>query len=169
MKMSPLGSAMAAQRNDIARTLIDHGADVNAKADKRSDATSHRRSARQSGISKVVVRTRRRSSTRLKTEDPIAYEQSCNHPEIREILSNQPIARNRHRILPVMTAATLPVVLRRLRHDQRHFNRIAQPNQSIRKLRGSIKRLDLVPQVPQLANRARQTIGTAHQARRSAT
>ena len=60
-----------------------------------------------------------------------------------------------------MTAPTLPVVLRRLRHDQRHFDRIAQTNQTIRQFRRSIKRLDLIPEVSQLTNRARQPLRTA--------
>ena len=53
-----------------------------------------------------------------------------------------------------MTSAALAVVLRGLRDDQRDFNSIAQPDQSIRQLRGSVERLDFVPKVPQLANRA---------------
>src|ERR1044072_6075228 len=62
-----------------------------------------------------------------------------------------------------MTTATLPVVLRRLRDDQRHFNRITQSNQNIRQLRRSIKRLDLIPEMTQLTNRSRQSFATAHE------
>ena len=76
---------------------------------------------------------------------------------------NKPIARDRHRILPVMTTTTLPVVLRRLRHDQRHFNRVTQTNQTIRQLSRSIKRLNLIPEMTQLTNRTRQSITAAHQ------
>jgi hypothetical protein len=47
-----------------------------------------------------------------------------------------------------MTSATLPVVLRCLRHDQRDLNCVPQANQSIRKLRRAIKRFYLIPQVP---------------------
>src|SRR6185369_7113626 len=76
---------------------------------------------------------------------------------------NQSVSSNRHRILPVMAAAALPVVLRRLRHNQRHFDRIAQSNQTIRQLSRPVKRLDLIPEVSQLTNRARQPVRTAHE------
>src|ERR1051325_6137728 len=72
-------------------------------------------------------------------------------------------ARNGHRVLPVVTTATLPVVLRGLRHDQRYLNRVTQSNQSIRLLRASVKRLNLIPKMPQLANRTRQSIATAYE------
>src|SRR5688572_401950 len=81
------------------------------------------------------------------------------HPPI----SDQSIAFKRNRILTIMTSTTLPVVLRRLRYDQRDLNRIAQSDQSVGKFCRSIKRFDLVPQVTQFANRARETIATAHQ------
>src|ERR1044072_2759767 len=62
-----------------------------------------------------------------------------------------------------MTAATLTVVLRRLRDDQRYFNRVTQSNQPVRQLRSAIKRLNLVPKVTQLTNRTRQAVGSPHQ------
>src|ERR1051326_7258968 len=73
------------------------------------------------------------------------------------------VARNGHRVLPVVTTATLPVVLSGLRHDQRYFNRVTQTNQTIRQLRASVKRLDLIPEMAQLANRTRQSIATAYE------
>src|SRR5688500_7986699 len=81
------------------------------------------------------------------------------HPPI----SDQSIAFKRNRILTIMTSPTLAVVLRRLRYDQRDLNRIAQSDQSVGKFGRAIKRLDLIPQVTQFANRARETFATAHQ------
>src|ERR1041384_2616421 len=62
-----------------------------------------------------------------------------------------------------MTAAALPVVLRRLRHDQRHFTRVPKPDQTVRQFRRPVKRLNLIPQMSQLAYRTRESIGTAHE------
>src|ERR1051326_9434165 len=73
------------------------------------------------------------------------------------------VARNGPRVLPVVTTATLPVVLRGLRHDQRYLNRVTQTNQTIRQLRASVKRLNLIPEMAQLANRTRQSIATAYE------
>src|SRR4029079_16418605 len=80
------------------------------------------------------------------------------HPRL-----NKPIACNRHRVLSIVAATALTIVLRRLRDDERHFNPISQPDQPIGKLRRPVKRLDLVPQVAQLANRTRQTIRATYE------
>jgi hypothetical protein len=50
-----------------------------------------------------------------------------------------------------MTAATLSIVQSSLRNDQCNLHRIAKPNQTVIKLGGSIKSLDLIPKVTQLA------------------
>jgi hypothetical protein len=51
-----------------------------------------------------------------------------------------------------MTSTTLPVVLGRLRHDQRDLDCVAQSDQSVRKFRRAIKRFDLIPKVTEFAN-----------------
>src|SRR6185503_10883114 len=89
----------------------------------------------------------------------VAYITDGRQPSV----SNQTIAGDRYRILPVMTSTTLPVVLRRLRHNQRYLNRVAQSDQSIRELCSSIKRLDLIPKVTQLTNGTRQPIRASNQ------
>jgi len=41
------------------------------------------------------------------------------------VVLDQTITFEHNRILPVMTPTTLPVVLRRLRYDQRHLYRVS--------------------------------------------
>src|SRR5262245_36807050 len=62
-----------------------------------------------------------------------------------------------------MASTALSIVLRSVCDDQRYFDGIAQTNQPIRQLRASIKGLDLVPQVAQFANRARQAVRASDQ------
>lgn len=62
-----------------------------------------------------------------------------------------------------MTTAALAIVLRRLRHDERDFNGIPKPDQTVRQFRRPVERLNLIPQMSQLSNRTRQPVGAADQ------
>ena len=87
MKMSPLGSALAAERNDIARTLIDHGADVNAKAE--NDLTPLHTAAARGDLESAKLLLEHGADINATTKDgktPIAYAQERNHPEMVEFL-----------------------------------------------------------------------------------
>ncbi|HJS23824.1 MAG TPA: ankyrin repeat domain-containing protein [Pyrinomonadaceae bacterium] len=89
MKMSPLASAMAAERNDIARTLIDHGADVNAKAE--NDLTPLHTAAARGNLESAKLLLEHGSDINAVTKDgkaPIAYAQERNHPEMVEFLKS---------------------------------------------------------------------------------
>lgn len=90
MKMPPLGSAMAVQRNDIARTLIEHGADVNGKA--ANDLTALHTAAARGNLeaAKLLLEhgaDRNAASTDGKT--PIDYAEERNQPEMVEFLKSQ--------------------------------------------------------------------------------
>ena len=87
MKMSPLGSALAAERNDIARTLIDHGADVNAKAE--NELTPLHTAAARGNLESAKLLLEHGADINATTKDgktPIAYAQERNHPEMVEFL-----------------------------------------------------------------------------------
>ena len=87
MKMSPLGSALAAERNDIAGTLIDHGADVNAKAE--NDLTPLHTAAARGDLESAKLLLEHGADINATTKDgktPIAYAQERNHPEMVEFL-----------------------------------------------------------------------------------
>jgi len=88
MKMTPLGSALAAERNDLARTLIEHGADVNAKA--ANDLTPlHTAAARGNLESAKLLLDHGADATATSTDGktPISYAEERNHPEMVEFLS----------------------------------------------------------------------------------
>ena len=90
MKMSPLGSAMAAERNDIARLLIDHGADVNAKAE--NDLTPLHTAAARGDLESARLLLEHGADINATTKDgktPMAYAQERNHPEMVEFLNHE--------------------------------------------------------------------------------
>ena len=62
-----------------------------------------------------------------------------------------------------MAASTLPVMLRGLCHDQRGFDRVAQADETVAEFGGAIERLDLVLQVTQLTNGARETVAATNE------
>jgi ankyrin repeat protein len=87
MKLTPLASALAVQRNDIARTLIDHGADVNAKGD--NDVTPLHTAAARGNLDSAKLLLEHGADINAVTKDgkaPIAYAQERNHPEMVEFL-----------------------------------------------------------------------------------
>ena len=91
MKMTPLASAMAAERNDIARTLIEHGADVNAKAE--NDLTPLHTAAARGNLESAQLLLDYGADINANTKDgktPMAYAQERNHPEMVEFLKDFP-------------------------------------------------------------------------------
>lgn len=89
MKMSPLGSAMAAERNDIARALIDLGADVNAKAE--NDLTPLHTAAARGNLESAKLLLEHGADINATTKDgktPITYAQERNHPDMVEFLKS---------------------------------------------------------------------------------
>ena len=92
MKMSPLGSALAVQRNDLARTLIEHGADVNAKA--ANDLTPLHTAAARGNLESAKLLLEHGADINAMSTDgklPVAYAEERNHPEMVEFL-NQSIS-----------------------------------------------------------------------------
>jgi uncharacterized protein len=89
MKMPPLGSAMAVQRNDIARTLIEHGADVNAKA--VNDLTALHTAAARGNLEAAKLLLDHGADVNATATDgktPISYAEERNHPEMVEFLKS---------------------------------------------------------------------------------
>src|SRR5215212_1435743 len=87
MKMSPLGSALAAERNGIAQTLIEHGADVNAKAE--NDLTPLHTAAARGNLESATLLIDRGADVGAITKDgktPVAYARERNHPDMVELL-----------------------------------------------------------------------------------
>ena len=90
MKMPPLGSAMAVQRNDIARTLIEHGADVNAKA--VNDLTALHTAAARGNLEAAKLLLDHGADINASSTDgktPLSYAEEHNHPEMVEFLQNR--------------------------------------------------------------------------------
>ena len=88
MKMPPLGSAMAAERNDIARILIEHGADVNVRA--VNDLTPLHTAAARGNLESAKLLLDHGADINATTTDgktPLSYAQDHNHPEMAEFLS----------------------------------------------------------------------------------
>lgn len=89
MKMPPLGSAMAAERNDIARMLIDRGADVNAKA--VNDLTPLHTAAARGNLESAELLLNHGADLNARTKDgktPITYAEEHNHSEMVEFLKS---------------------------------------------------------------------------------
>jgi len=90
MKMPPLGSAMAVERNDIARTLIEHGANVNGKA--ASDLTALHTAAARGNIESAKLLLDHGADINATSTDgktPLDYAQERNHPEMVEFLKTR--------------------------------------------------------------------------------
>jgi ankyrin repeat protein len=90
MKLTPLASALAAGHNQIARTLIDHGAHVNAKGD--NDVTPLHTAAARGNIEAATFLLEHGADIHAATKDgkkPIAYAEERNHPEMVDFLKNR--------------------------------------------------------------------------------
>jgi ankyrin repeat protein len=90
MKLTPLASALAVQRNDIARTLIEHGADVNAKGD--NDVTPLHTAAARGNLESAKLLLDHGADAKAPTRDgktPAAYAEERNHPEMVEFLKGR--------------------------------------------------------------------------------
>jgi FOG: Ankyrin repeat len=90
MKLTPLASALAAGHNQIARTLIDHGAHVNAKG--ASDVTPLHTAAARGNIEAATFLLEHGADINATTTDgkkPITYAEERNHPEMVEFLKTR--------------------------------------------------------------------------------
>lgn len=90
MKMTPLGSALAVQRNDIARTLIDAGADVNAKAD--NDLRPLHTAAARGNLEAAKFLLEHGADITATTRDgktALTYAEERNHPDMIEFLNSK--------------------------------------------------------------------------------
>jgi ankyrin repeat protein len=91
MKLTPLASALAVQRNDIARTLIEHGANVNAKGD--NDVTPLHTAAARGNLEAATLLLEHGADINAATKDgktAIAYAEEREHPEMVKFLQNYP-------------------------------------------------------------------------------
>ena len=90
MKLTPLGSAMAIGRNDLARTLIAHGADVNVKAvnDLRPLHTAAARGNLESATL-LLEHGADISATTTDGKTALAYAEEHDHPEMVEFLKSR--------------------------------------------------------------------------------
>lgn len=87
MKLTPLGSAIAVGRTDIARTLIDHGANVNAKAE--NDLTPLHTATARGNIESATLLLDHGAEINATTKDgktPSDYANERNHPDMVEFL-----------------------------------------------------------------------------------
>jgi len=90
MKLTALASALATGQNQIARTLIKHGADVNAKGDQ--DVTPLHTAAARGNIEAATFLLEHGADTNATTTDgkkPITYAEERNHPEMVDFLKNR--------------------------------------------------------------------------------
>lgn len=90
MKLTPLASAMAVQRNDIARTLIEHGANVNARGD--NDVTPLHTAAARGNLESATLLLDHGADINAATKDgktPMTYAQERNHPAMVEFLRSR--------------------------------------------------------------------------------
>ena len=90
MQLTPLGSAMAVGRNDIALTLIEHGADVNVKA-ANNTSPLHTAAARGNLESATLLLDHGADPTAATSDGktPLVYAEELNHPEMVEFLKKQ--------------------------------------------------------------------------------
>ncbi len=89
MKLTPLASALAVQRNDIARTLIEYGADVNAKAE--NDLTPLHTAAARGNLESARLLLEHGADINAMSKDgkpPIAWAEARDHPEMVEFLKS---------------------------------------------------------------------------------
>jgi len=90
MKLTPLASSLAAGQNQIARTLIDHGAHVNSKGS--SDVTPLHTAAARGNIEAATFLLEHGADIDATTTDgkkPITYAEERNHPEMVEFLKTR--------------------------------------------------------------------------------
>jgi len=90
MKLTPLASALATGHNQIARTLIEHGANVNAKGD--TDVTPLHTAAARGNIEAATFLLEHGADINATTTDgkkPISYAEERNHPEMVDFLKNR--------------------------------------------------------------------------------
>jgi len=90
MKMSPLGSALAVQRNDIARMLIDAGADVNAKAE--NDLRPLHTAAARGNLEAAMLLLEHGADVNASSKDgktALTYAEERNHPDMIEFLRSK--------------------------------------------------------------------------------
>jgi ankyrin repeat protein len=90
MKLTPLASALATGHNQIARTLIEHSADVNAKGDQ--DVTPLHTAAARGNIEAATFLLEHGADINATTTDgkkPITYAEERNHPEMVDFLKNR--------------------------------------------------------------------------------
>lgn len=90
MKLTPLASAMATAQIEIAKTLIAHGANINAKA--ASDLTPLHTAAARGNIDAATLLLENGAEINATTTEgkkPIAYAEERNHPEMVEFLKNR--------------------------------------------------------------------------------
>jgi uncharacterized protein len=90
MKLTPLASALAVQRNDIARTLIEHGADVNAKGD--NDVAPLHTAAARGNLESATLLLEHGADIGAVTKDgktAISYAEERNHPDMVKFLQSR--------------------------------------------------------------------------------
>src|ERR1700741_1009097 len=90
MKLTPLASAMATAQNEIARTLIEHGANVNAKAE--SELTPLHTAAARGNIEAATLLLEHGADINATTTDgkkPISYAEERNQPDMVEFLKTR--------------------------------------------------------------------------------
>lgn len=90
MKMPPLGSAMAVQRSDIARILIEHGANVNAKA--VNDLTALHTAAARGDLESAKLLLDHDADINAASTDgktPLAYAEEHNQADMVEFLKTR--------------------------------------------------------------------------------
>jgi ankyrin repeat protein len=90
MKLTPLASAMATAQNEIAKTLIQHGANVNAKA--ASDLTPLHTAAARGNIEAATLLLDHGADIHATTTDgkkPIAYAEERDQPTMVEFLKTR--------------------------------------------------------------------------------
>ena len=88
MKVTPLASASAARQLEIARTLIEHGADVNARAS--GDFTPLHEAAASGKLDFAELLIEHGADVSAQTTDgktPLDYAREHNQPEMVELLS----------------------------------------------------------------------------------
>jgi len=87
MKLTPLASALAVQRNDIARALIEHGANVNAKGD--NDVAPLHTAAARGNIESATLLLDHGADINAITKDgksALTYADERNHPDMVKFL-----------------------------------------------------------------------------------
>ena len=83
MKLTPLASAMATAQNQIARTLIAHGANVNARGD--NDVTPLHTAAARGNIEAATFLLDHGADINATTKDgkkPVSYAEERNQPDM---------------------------------------------------------------------------------------